>query len=148
LPVIAGGIGITPILAMVKAAEMAGAEWRLVYGGRRRSSMAFLDQLAGYGGRVTIWPQDENGLIDLAGLLGEAREQTLVYCCGPEPLLAAVEKHCAHWPAGTLHIERFSGKPMNESVRADGFEVELKQSGLTLPCRPIDRSCRSRNRLG
>jgi ferredoxin-NADP reductase len=84
---------------MVKAAETAGAEWRLVYGGRRRSSMVVLDELVG--DRVTIWPQDENGLIDLAGLLGEAREQTQVYCCGPESLLAAVEEHCAHWPAGT-----------------------------------------------
>ena len=88
---IAGGIGITPILPMVAAAEAAGADWRLVYGGRQRASMAFLDELAGYGDRVTVCPQDETGLLDLAALLGTPQPDTLVYCCGPEPLLDAVE---------------------------------------------------------
>ena len=59
---IAGGIGITPILAMIRSAEAAGAQWRLVYGGRHRASMAFLDELAAYGDRVTVWPQDEKRL--------------------------------------------------------------------------------------
>ena len=67
---IAGGIGITPILPMIAAAEAAGAEWRLVYGGRTRASMAFLDELAAHGDRVTVRPQDETGLLDLATLLG------------------------------------------------------------------------------
>jgi ferredoxin-NADP reductase len=56
---IAGGIGITPILPMSKAAESAGAEWQLVYGGRKRATMAFVEELSGYGDRVTLWPQDE-----------------------------------------------------------------------------------------
>jgi ferredoxin-NADP reductase len=56
---IAGGIGITPLLPMIAAAEAAGAEWRLLYGGRSRASMAFLDELAGYGDKVLIHPQDE-----------------------------------------------------------------------------------------
>jgi ferredoxin-NADP reductase len=67
---IAGGIGITPILAMIRSAEAAGADWTLVYGGRQRASMAFLDELSAYGDRVTVWPQDEHGLLDLDGLLG------------------------------------------------------------------------------
>src|SRR5919112_1727829 len=56
---IAGGIGITPILPMIAAAEAAGAEWQLAYGGRTRSSMAFLDELAAHGDRVSVCPQDE-----------------------------------------------------------------------------------------
>ena len=96
---IAGGIGITPILPMIAAAEAAGAEWRLVYGGRTRASMAFLDELAAYGDRVTVCPQDETGLLDLATLLGTPEPDTLVYCCGPEPLLAAVEARCTGWPS-------------------------------------------------
>jgi ferredoxin-NADP reductase len=52
---IAGGIGITPILTMIEAAEAEGAEWQLLYGGRQRSSMAFLPELARYGDRVTVW---------------------------------------------------------------------------------------------
>src|SRR5580765_7004752 len=66
---IAGGIGITPILPMIAAAEAAGARWSLVYGGRQRASMAFTEELAGYGDRVSIRPQDETGLLDLASLL-------------------------------------------------------------------------------
>jgi cytochrome P450/ferredoxin-NADP reductase len=62
---LAGGIGITPILPMIRAAEAAGADWRLVYGGRRRDSMAFLDELARYGDRVEVRPQDETGLLPL-----------------------------------------------------------------------------------
>ena len=88
---IAGGIGITPILPMIAAAQAAGADWSLLYGGRRRASMAFLGELARYGSRVTVAPQDETGLLDLDSLLGTPQPGTLVYCCGPEPLLTAVE---------------------------------------------------------
>jgi ferredoxin-NADP reductase len=133
---IAGGIGITPLLPMVAAAAAAGADWQLVYGGRRRDSMAFLDELSGHGGRVSVRPQDETGLLDLDGLLGTPREGTRVYCCGPEPLLAAVEERCAAWPAGSLHVERFAAKPLTEPVLTGAFEVELAQSELTLTVPP------------
>ena len=136
---IAGGIGITPLLPMMAAAEAAGAEWRLVYGGRQRSSMAFLDALARYGDRVSVCPQDETGQLDLAGLLGTPRDDTAVYCCGPEPLLAAVEQRCAGWPHGALHVERFAPKPQAEPERAEAFEIVLAQSELTLGV-PSDRS--------
>ncbi|SHN83288.1 Cytochrome P450 [Geodermatophilus obscurus] len=136
---IAGGIGITPVLAMIRAAEAAGADWELVYGGRRRASMAFLDELAQYGDRVSVRPQDETGLLDLDALLGTPRPDTLVYCCGPEPLLAAVERRCAGWPRGALHVERFAPRPQTEPVRTEAFEIELAQSELTLTV-PPDRS--------
>ena len=136
---IAGGIGITPILAMIAVAEANGADWRLVYGGRQRASMAFLDELAAYGDRVTVWPQDESGFLDLDGLLGTPLADTKVYCCGPEPLLAAVEAKAAHWPHGSLHVERFVAKPLTEPVRTDAFDVYLAQSELTLSV-PPDKS--------
>jgi ferredoxin-NADP reductase len=126
---IAGGIGITPLLPMVAAADRAGTEWRLVYGGRRRASMAFLDELARYGDRVIVRPQDETGLLDLDGLFREPHE--LVYSCGPEPLLAAVEERCT---SGTLRVERFTPKPVEDLETA--FEVELAQSGLTVGVPP------------
>jgi ferredoxin-NADP reductase len=134
---IAGGIGITPILTMVAAAEAAGAEWELVYGGRRRTSMAFLDELTDP--RVAVRPQDETGLLDLDALLGTPRADTLVYCCGPEPLLAAVEERCAAWPAGSLRVERFAAKPLSEPARSGAFEVVLARSDLSLTV-PPDRS--------
>ena len=136
---IAGGIGITPILPMIAAAEAAGADWELVYGGRQRASMAFLDELAAYGDRVSVHPQDERGLLPLEALLGTPRADTLVYCCGPEPLLLAVEERCAAWPPGSLHVERFAAKPLTEPVLIDAFEVVLSQSELTLGV-PPDRS--------
>ena len=67
---IAGGIGITPILPMVARVEAEGARWSLVYGGRTASSMAFTDELAARGDRVTLHPQDAHGLLDLDALLG------------------------------------------------------------------------------
>jgi ferredoxin-NADP reductase len=137
---IAGGIGITPILAMITEAERVGAEWELHYGGRSRRSMAFLESLEEVtGNRVTLHPQDEVGLIDLDRILGEPRPGTLVYCCGPEPLLAAVEKRCAVWPAGSLRLERFAPKDLGAPVLTGSFEVELATTGLTLTV-PSDRS--------
>jgi len=136
---IAGGIGITPILPMIRAAENAEAGWQLVYGGRTRASMAFLDELADYGDRVSVVPQDECGLLDLDRILGVPEPDTLVYCCGPEPLLAAVESRCGSWPSGSLHLERFTPKPQHEPVRAESFDVVLRRSGLTLTV-PPDRS--------
>lgn len=132
---VAGGIGITPILPMIAEAEAAGADWRLLYGGRTRASMAFREHLASYGGRVAIRPQDETGLLDLPAFLGQPRPGTLVYCCGPEPLLAAAEGYCAAWPPGTLRVERF--RATEEPGGADtAFEVVLARSGLSLQVPP------------
>ncbi|MDX3241891.1 PDR/VanB family oxidoreductase [Streptomyces sp. ME18-1-4] len=129
---IAGGIGITPVLPMLAAAEAAGAEWTLLYGGRSRNSMAFTGELARYGDRVTVAPQDETGLLDLGSVLDALPEGTLVYCCGPGPLLDAVEERC---PSGALHVERFQAK--EQPAGQDGeFEVELAQSGRTLTVAP------------
>ncbi|NGO15012.1 oxidoreductase [Streptomyces sp. HC44] len=136
---IAGGVGITPILPMVETAEAAGADWRLLYGGRTRSSMALLDRLAPYGDRVSVRPQDEYGLLDLAAFIGPPREGTLVHACGPEPLLRAVQEQCADWPSGTLGVERFAPVEPAGTAPAEAFEVVLARSGLTLTV-PPDRS--------
>ncbi|MCW8102083.1 PDR/VanB family oxidoreductase [Streptomyces tauricus] len=131
---VAGGIGITPILPMLAAAEAAGADWTLLYGGRTRESMAFKEKLAAYGEKVRLVPQDECGLLDLASVLGTPRPDTLVYCCGPGPLLDAVEERCARWPSGALHVERFQPKaPDVQDPGGEGeFEVVLERSGRTL----------------
>lgn len=130
---IAGGIGITPILPMVRAASAAGVPWSLVYGGRTRDSMAFTDELQHLpGGMLEITPQDEEGPLDLHGALAESELGTAVYCCGPEPLIEAVESQCANWSRGTLHRERFSPKP-DPGANPDGsFEVRLVRSGVQL----------------
>lgn len=129
---IAGGIGITPMLPMIEEAEAAGADWVLHYGGRSRTSMAFLDQLAKHGERVHVVPQDESGILDLDTILGVPSPDTLVYCCGPEPLLAAVEQQCEGWPGHALHLERFSAKPREDAGADTEFEMVLQRSGLTV----------------
>ena len=130
---IAGGIGITPILPMLRAVDASGADWQLFYGGRTRASMAFAEALQQtYGKRVSIRPQDEYGLLDLPSLLGKPQRKTAVYCCGPEPLLAAVETACEQWPNDALHVERFAPKEDLAAGPRTTFEVELAQSGQTL----------------
>ncbi|MFK0252737.1 PDR/VanB family oxidoreductase [Streptomyces sp. NPDC090445] len=126
---LAGGIGITPLLPMLHQAELVGADWTLVYGGRRRASMAFLGELARYGDRVRLVPEDEAGRPDLAGLLREVHAGTRVYCCGPAGLLDAVAAACAHWPARTLYTERFAAAGPSAPVRDTPFEVVLARSG-------------------
>jgi ferredoxin-NADP reductase len=129
---VAGGIGITPILPMLAAAEAAGAEWTLLYGGRTRRSMAFTGELDRYGDRVTLAPEDETGLLDLAPVLDGLPGDTLVYCCGPGPLLDAVEARC---PSGVLRVERFRPKEQ-ETGQDTAFEVQLARSGRTLTVEP------------
>jgi ferredoxin-NADP reductase len=138
---VAGGIGITPILPMIAAAEESGAGWQLYYGGRTRASMAFLDELELYGDRVVVWPEDERGLLPLDVALAEPGEDVLVYCCGPEGLLSAVEQRTAAWPSGALHVERFAAKPQSgeDAGPAEGFEVVCQRSGVTVTV-PADKS--------
>ncbi|MFG3127512.1 PDR/VanB family oxidoreductase [Streptomyces tendae] len=133
---VAGGIGITPVLPMLAAAEEAGAEWTLLYGGRTRAGMAFTQELARYGDRVTLVPEDESGLLDLASVLDDLSPDTLVYCCGPGPLLDAVEARC---PAGSLRVERFRPKEADAGAPAEGeteFDVVLARSGRTVVVPP------------
>jgi cytochrome P450/ferredoxin-NADP reductase len=138
---IAGGIGITPILPMIAEAEASGADWHLTYGGRTRASMAYTGRLEQYGDRVTLAPQDETGLLDLATILGDPEPGTLVYCCGPEALLGAVERTCNEaWPAGALHVERFAARAVETPAGGErSFELVLAGSGITLQV-PPDRS--------
>ncbi len=133
---VAGGIGITPLLPMIHQADLLGADWRLLYGGRRRASMAFLDELVGYGDRVHVVPQDERGLLDLAEFLGDPRVGGRIYCCGPAPLLAAIESACMPWPAHTLRTERFVAQERGAPVRDLPFEVELARAGATVTVTP------------
>lgn len=132
---IAGGIGITPLLPMVRQAEMLGADWRLLYGGRSRASMAFLDELEPYGAKVAVVPQDEQGLLDLRAWLPGEDPATKVYCCGPAPLLEAVEERCAGWRRGLLRTERFAARESG-AVRDEPFELELRRTGVTVAVPP------------
>lgn len=134
---VAGGIGITPLLSMIAAAEESGTDWTLSYAGRSREAMAYLSGLEErYGERVTAYPATERRL-DLAAVLAEARRaDRVVYCCGPARLLEEAEALSADAPAGSVRFERFAPKPVlaHEEV---AFEVE---AGGQVLCVPPDRS--------
>jgi ferredoxin-NADP reductase len=131
---IAGGIGITPILPMVHTVATLGTQFSLLYGGRQRTSMAFLGELSRYGRQVIVHPHDEAGPFPLDQAVAGMAAGTLVYCCGPTGLLDAVRARAQSWPDGTLHLEQF-----RTDADGDGFTVHLAGSGMTLAV-PRDKS--------
>ncbi|GAB2817063.1 PDR/VanB family oxidoreductase [Actinocorallia aurea] len=128
---VAGGIGITPLLPMIVQAELQDVPWTLHYGGRTRTSMAFLDELAVHGDKVHAVPQDESGPLDLDAALSGLPEDAKVYCCGPAGLLDAVAARCAALPPGRLRTERFVASE-RAAAADDAFHVELRRTGRGL----------------
>ncbi|MFG3257163.1 PDR/VanB family oxidoreductase [Streptomyces sp. NPDC048172] len=133
---LAGGIGITAILPMLRAAVASGVPATLVYVGRTTATMPFADELrAAYGDRVRLVATEERGRPDLAALAAGLEPGALVYCCGPAAMLDAAE---AAFPAGRLHAERF--QPVARTFPpATAFEAECARSGSTVQV-PADES--------
>ncbi|WP_280265076.1 PDR/VanB family oxidoreductase [Nocardia wallacei] len=123
---VAGGIGITPILPMVRMAHRLGVDWSMVYAGRSRDTIPFLDEIESFGDRVTVRTDDEHGLPTAADLLPGAGPDTAVYCCGPVPMTDAIAAAVRDVPGMELHSERFSAPPV---VDGTPFEVELARTG-------------------
>ncbi len=155
---VAGGIGITPILPMIHKVQAAGYDWELHYGGRATQSMAFLDELAQYGERVHTYPQDQGRHLSdrLIELCQTADPETLVYCCGPGPMLRAMEDATAHLAPGALQLERFQSSAHPVAYVNSSIIVRCQGSGKTLTVPPersilacleqegiaVDASCR------
>ncbi|RMI29490.1 PDR/VanB family oxidoreductase [Nocardia stercoris] len=138
---VAGGIGITPILPMIRLADRLGVDWSMVYVGRSRATIPFLAEVESFGARVTVRTDDEHGIPTGADLLPGIGPDTAVYCCGPVPMTAAIaarvrELAAAPRAAIELHSERFSAPPV---VDGRPFTVELARSGRTVEV-PADRS--------
>jgi ferredoxin-NADP reductase len=131
---LAGGIGVTPLLSMVRNATRSGTPWTFVYGGRSRGNMAFLDELGALpGGRLEIVPQDEQGLPDLEAILRAAPQDTAVYCCGPSVMLdAVVAAGQVVRPELPIRLERFSNQAARHRDDDAAFEVTLARTGCTL----------------
>ena len=110
---IAGGIGITPIMAMIAELRSRRAEFRVHYCTRSPDETAFLDDLAVLAalGRVQFHHDggDPAKGLDIAATLRECRPGTHLYCCGPDGMMAAAAAAAVHWPPGAVHFEFFSG---------------------------------------
>jgi ferredoxin-NADP reductase len=126
---VAGGIGITPILPMVRMAQRLGVPWSMVYTGRSRDSLAFLDELELLGSRVRGRTDDESGLPVADDLLAGVGSDTSVYCCGPVPMTTVIADRVREMSGVELHSERFSPLPVRNGTT---FEVELARTGQVI----------------
>ncbi|GHH63276.1 putative oxidoreductase [Kitasatospora indigofera] len=134
---LAGGVGITPLLPMAREAQRLGLDWRLVHTGRSAATMPFTEELLALDpGRVEILDDDRHGVPTGAGLLARAPRGAAVYCCGPAPMLAAVQGALEASPARALHFERFGAAPVRDGRP---FTVRLGADGPALAV-PADRS--------
>lgn len=131
---IAGGIGITPILAMADRLKALGKTYAIHYAGRSRRTMAFLDRLArDHGGRVTAHAADEEARMRLPDLVAALPDRGQIYACGPRRMLTALEDLTAGRPEGTLRIEHFAAAAGSLDPGSEkAFVAELADSGLTV----------------
>lgn len=136
---IAGGVGITPLLAMARRLERTGRAWSLWYAARSRAAAAFWRELAALGGpRVHLHFDDEAGaLIDLDEPLSTAPRGAQVYVCGPARMIEATRSRAAALELRPVRFEHFAPPPPTASDGA--FVVELARSGLVLEA-PVGKS--------
>ncbi|MEK9801899.1 MAG: PDR/VanB family oxidoreductase [Curvibacter sp.] len=146
---LAGGIGITPLYAMLKRLSALGRRTHLIYCARSRSDAAFVEDIQALvsdscdGALSSNFHFDEERGVapDLVGLLGGFSPETHFYCCGPGPMLEAYESACEKLGYTNVHVERFAAKPALTNQVADpvGYTVELKKSGKTVQVPPGTR---------
>jgi vanillate O-demethylase ferredoxin subunit len=133
---VAGGIGITPILAMIARSRALGTPWTLHYAARTRRHAAFLERLqalaAECSGRVLLHFDDEAGgrRIDLGRVAAELPPDAHIYCCGPAGMLQGFDAATAGLPAARVHKEHFAAA--RAAATAGGYSVVLARSGRTL----------------
>jgi vanillate O-demethylase ferredoxin subunit len=136
---VAGGIGITPILSMLRHAHGLGRRWTLHYASRARRDAAFLGEikeLARASGSEfnAVFDQEGGGALNIATIATGAPAGAHLYCCGPLPMLEAFKAATRSRAARTVHLEYFS--PVQEAATAGGFEVRLAKSGRTVAVAP------------
>jgi phthalate 4,5-dioxygenase reductase subunit len=137
---IAGGIGITPILAMARHLLMIAGDFKMIYCSRSPETTAFLDALAdsAFAGRVHVHHDygDPSRSLDLACLLAERPEGAHVYCCGPRSLMQGVRETTRQWPFAAVHFEDFGTSPVEHPTGERPFLIKLAKSGKTLEVVP------------
>ncbi len=126
---IAGGIGVTPLLPMVRQLVRQGTPWRLLYLGRSKQSMAFQDEIASLGGNVEVVPEDECGQLNLDDVIRDVPLSSLIYCRGPNGLMTAVAKAAAT-TGHTLYVEQFGRPDLVRTVPAE-YATSASDSDVT-----------------
>ncbi|NYI40451.1 PDR/VanB family oxidoreductase [Demequina lutea] len=129
---IAGGIGVTPLIAMCRLAEANGADWSLAYLGHSREAMAYLDDLLEeFGSKVEAFVSTEGSRYDVGAALATVPDEALVYCCGPERLLGAIETTMEEaGRVASVRLERFEPKPISGDIVNEEFVVYAAKSDI------------------
>jgi ferredoxin-NADP reductase len=135
---VAGGIGITPIMAMVRWCVANARPWRVIYAARSRQRAAFYEELCAFGAkRDQFHFDDERGqFLDVAQALSTRTDGEQIYCCGPTPLMESVKALTEQLPTGTVHFEWFTVPDSAELQESDSFSVRLERSGMELVVPP------------
>ena len=137
---IAGGIGITPLMSMIRRLETLARPWKLFYAARTRQAAAFLDDLDAIRSNAQLnlhldFDDERAGcMFDLAAIVTNAPAHAHLYCCGPVPMLEAFEKATADRPADHVHVEYFQAR--GTPALDGGFEVRLARSNRTIAVEP------------
>jgi vanillate O-demethylase ferredoxin subunit len=135
---IAGGIGITPILSMAHTLLRENRSFRVVYLSRSSSEAAFLHVLEtdAFLNRTTFhFDEQVGGVFSIAEVLAAPSPQTHVYCCGPTALMDAVAKASSGWPEGSVHFEHFTNETSPISAGDRSFRVKLARAGVIIEVR-------------
>ena len=129
---IVGGIGITPIMAMVRWCIANQKPWRLIYAARSRQRTAFYEELCSLGAdRVHFHFDDEAGqVLDVAQAISSWKAGESIYCCGPAPLMEAVKTLTENLPSGTVRFEWFTVPESDEPQESNSFTVRLERSNI------------------
>ena len=137
---IAGGIGITPILAMARHLRERGQPFELVYCARSADGAAFVDVLTApeFAERTVIHYDggDPARALEFGTRLAEHPPGAHLYCCGPRALMQGVRDATRHWPPGTVHFEDFGTSVHPGAGGEGGFRVNLARSGGSLQVGP------------
>lgn len=138
---IAGGIGITPMLAMADRLKRLGKSYELHYAGRSRQQMALLAPLEQHHGpRLSLYLKTEGRRMDLPTLLASVDGDTRVYACGPDRLIDELEALSERWPDGVLHFEHFNAESTAlDPAKEHAFVAELKDSNISVTV-PADQT--------
>lgn len=141
---LAGGIGITPLMAMIEQLEQSGKSYELHYCTQTPQRTAFMQHLAPRVDAGSVHIHHDHGdprkSLDIAALLKNHRPGSQVYFCGPTGFMKAIEAATSHWPQAAVHCEYFGAEPLPKPVahsNGQPLEIQLSKSQRTIMVDPV-----------
>jgi tetrachlorobenzoquinone reductase len=129
---VAGGIGITRLIPMIRTAQSRGAVWRLLFCNRNLRDAPFLEEPQSLKGDVSLYTSDLGTSLNIANTFAQVQPNTLIYCCGPAKLMTEIERATAHWPVDSVRFEWFVLREPSTEHRSEAFEVFCRRSNRSV----------------